>query len=399
MTFPLTGLRVIEMATFIAAPTCARVLSDWGADVIKVESPKGDPMHKMGAMIDLPVAEGFNPGFDMMNSNKRSLIIDYTKPEGAEILLSLIESADIFITNVREASLKKYKFDYESLKDRYPGLIYGHITGYGDEGADAGAPGFDFTAYYSRSGISGTLYEKGTAPLVAVPGFGDFQAGMYLAAGLLAAYIKKADSGKGDRVTTSLFHTGLYNMSYMIASAQFGNSYPKSRYENQNPLQCTYKTKDERWLQIAFAVYELGYKRFYKAISRTDLLEDRRFTDFEFVKQNTQYIIRIIEEEIQRKTLEEWMNIFREGDIPCDKLSIWEETVEDKQAWDNGYFENLAYPHGEVALVNTPIKFRNAEIKRIGYGPVPGDNTRDILSEINIEDDTIDHLIKNKIIR
>lgn len=399
MIFPLKGLKVVEMATFIAAPTCARLLSDWGAKVIKVESPKGDPMHEMGAMVDLPISEGFNPGFDMMNSNKKSLMIDYTTSEGAKVLNRLIEDADIFITNIRETSLKKYGFDYDSIKSKFPSLIYGHITGYGDKGDDATKAGFDFTAYYSRAGISGTLYEKGTSPIVTVPGFGDFQAGIYLAAGILAAYIERQRSGMGDRVTTSLFHAGLYNMSYMIASSQFGNSYPKSRYDNQNPLQCVYKTKNNRWIQIAFAVYSLGYERFFKAISRFDLLENNIFTDYNLVKENSELIIRIIEKELLKRTLEEWIKIFREYDIPCDKLALWEETIEDKQAWDNEYFEILKYPEKELAMVNTPIKFYNAKIRKIGSGPKIGENSRSILEDLGFNDIEIDELIKNKIIR
>lgn len=367
--YPLQGLRVIDMSTYVAAPSCARFFSDMGAKVLKIESPKGDPMRLMGRMVGMPIEEDENPGFDMMNSGKELIQLNIKNSAERSFFLELLKNTDILITNIRNDSLKKLGLDYDSLKAEFPALIYAHITAYGESGEMANQPGYDFTAYYARAGISGTLYEKGTSPMITVPAFGDFQAGMYLAAGILSAYIGSLESGRGTKVTTSLLATGVYNMSYMIASAQYDQSYPISRYDNLNPLQCIYKTRDGRWIQVAYAVYSEGFKTFYAAIGREDLLNNPVFTDIASLQENADEIIKIIEKEILNRDLEDWIGIFREKQIPCDPLQLFEDVAKDAQVLENEYLIGLDYKNRRIMMPNAPVQIQNYNMNHATYAP------------------------------
>ena len=195
---PLAGITVVELATFIAAPCSARIMADWGANVIKVESPKGDPMRNMGALVNMPTDENENVAFDQQNSNKCGIIINLKEPEGKEVLYRLLDKADVFVTNNREDALVRMGLSYEQLSERYPALVYGQVSGYGEEGPHKDRPGYDFTSYYARGGISGTLYEKGTSPVMTVAGFGDQQVGLALTAGICGALVQAKRTGKGE---------------------------------------------------------------------------------------------------------------------------------------------------------------------------------------------------------
>ena len=178
---PLEGIKVIEMSTFIAVPACARYFAEFGADVIKIEPKTGDNVRFNG------VSEGRlgdpyeNTTFDLENAHKRSIVVDLKSPDGREILFKLLEDADIFLTNWRPQALAKLGFDYEGLKDRFPKLVYGSFTGFGETGPDMNLPGYDFTSFWARSGMLGTLYQKDSEPINLIPGIGDHISAMFLA--------------------------------------------------------------------------------------------------------------------------------------------------------------------------------------------------------------------------
>ena len=142
---PLEGITVVELATFVAAPSSARVMADWGANVIKVESPKGDPMRNMGALVNMPTQPDENVAFDQQNSNKHSIVINLKDPDGMAVMHRLLEGADVFVTNNREDALVRMGLSYAQLADRYPRLVYGQVSGYGEEGPHKDRPGYDIT--------------------------------------------------------------------------------------------------------------------------------------------------------------------------------------------------------------------------------------------------------------
>ena len=389
---PLHGIRVVELATYVAAPTCARALADWGAEVIKVEAPRGDFMRTMGALVNMPIDDEENVAFDQQNSNKKGIMINLKEKEGVDLLHKLLSEADIFVTNNREDALMKMGISYPQLKEKYKNLVYGHLLGYGEFGPDKDKPGFDFCAYYARGGISGTLYEKGTSPLLTVAGFGDTQAGMFLAGGLCAALYKAKQTGQGEKVSVSLLHTGIFVMEHVIASSQYGNNhYPRSRKDTLNPLQGIYETKDGRWLQMAMSEYDRLFPVVCKMIGREDLLDCKEFLQFETVKENPKALIDILDEEMKKKDIAEWQDLFEKNDLPCDKAMLWEEILEDEQAWANEVLAKVGgYKNGaERIVVNTPVKFKEMGLPEFNKGPKPGEHTGEVLREYGYSQEQI----------
>lgn len=225
---PLEGVKVLELATFIAAPCCARFLADLGAEVIKVEAPAGDPLRYTAVNEGRPQDQKENTSYDLENAGKTCVCLNTKTPAGREALEKLIAEADIFITNWRQNPLKKAGLDYETLHAKYPRLVYGFVSGYGEKGPDKDLPGFDFTAFFARGGILGTLFDKDALPMLTIAGFGDHQVGMYLASGVLAALYRARETGIGDRVVVSLFHSAIWDVSLLLQASQYGD--PTTQY-------------------------------------------------------------------------------------------------------------------------------------------------------------------------
>lgn len=396
---PLDGVIVVELATFVAAPISARLLSDWGATVIKVESINGDPMRRVGELVYMPTTDDMNPAFDNMNGLKQSIIVNLKEKEGIDIVKKLISKAHIFITNYRSTALSDLGLDYITLKSQFPNLIYAHILGFGENGPDKDKPGFDFTAYYARGGVSGTLSEKDTPPLNAVQSFGDVQAGAYLSSGILAALYEQEKTGKGNYVSVSLYNTAIYNMGYLISASQFGFNYPISRYENPNPLQGSYKTKDNRWVQLAIALYDREFPKLCRAINYENLIEDETYSSFAIVKNNPRKVIEKLDEIFISKTADEWCDILYKLDLPCEKIMYWNEISEDIQAWENGYLEKVDYGTEDVVFVKSPVKFGESEEISFNKGPKKGENTQELLRFAGYDQEGIGILMENNIVK
>ena len=239
---PLEGVKVVEMATFIAVPAVGRILADMGAEVIKIESAKGDNLRFTAPNEGRPSDPHEDTNFDLENANKKGIVLDLRQPKGKEVLFKLLDDADVFLTNWRPGALARQNLTYDELKVKFPKLIYASLTGYGDKGPDKDLPGFDYTAFFARSGWSGSLYQKGTVPSNLIPALGDHQAALALTAGVLGALYRAAKTGKGENVSTNLLHTAIWVQSFQIQGAQYGTefhgvSYPFDRRENPLPYQ------------------------------------------------------------------------------------------------------------------------------------------------------------------
>ena len=377
----LKGIKVLELATFIAAPTSTRILADWGAEVIKIEAEHGDPVRYVGPDKKMPLDQKESLAYDFENANKKGIVINLKSENGMKVFQKLLSECDIFVTNLRTQALEKLGIDYETLSAKKPELVFGQILGYGAKGPLKDKPGYDFTAFAARGGWSGTLYEKGTSPMNCVPGMGDHQCGMYLATGLLAAYINAKNTGKGDKVTVSLYHGAVYGLAVMIHSAQYGNHYPISREDMLNPLQTTYITGDGVWIQLAIPEYNKYIAKFLKVIGKPELSQDERFDTLAHVAKNPQELNRIITAAIQEKTLADWTTIFDEADLCFEICQSWEEILEDPQAWESDIFTKLDYPTGPKAMTRTPVMFEQAGLPDYAKGPELGADTDTLLRE------------------
>lgn len=381
---PLEGIRVLELATFIAAPCCARYLADLGAEVIKVEGPGGDPFRNTAINEGRPTGDLENTSFDLENANKKGICLNYKTEEGRQVLERLLARSDVFVTNVRERSLEKYGLDYDSLKVRYPRLVMGHVTGYGDEGPDRDLPGFDFTAYFARGGIMGTMYDKGSTPMTPIAGFGDHPTGLYLANGILAALYRARETGRGDKVSVSLLHSAIWSVAVMLQAAQYGQPtacYPIPRQDIPNPLTMSFETKDGRWLQFGVPAYDALYNRCVTALGMPQLVDDPRFFPQANLPAHLHEFYQILTQCVAQHTLEEWCRRLTQADVPYAVTQTWEELLEDEQAWASGCYHRMDYPTGsQRVLVRPPIRFRDTPVPDYRRGPYLGEQTEELLA-------------------
>ncbi len=395
MSLPLEGVKVIDLTTFLATPTTGRVLGEWGADVIKVEAAKGDPTRVNQAPVyGMPMTDDENLAYDMANMHKRMISLNLKSETGLEAMNKLLSTADIFITNNRTKSLRKMGLDWESLHAKYPKLIMGHGLGYGKKGPEKDAAGFDVTCYMGRGGVFGTTVDADSFPMIPTNGYGDFQASMFLAAGILAAYIGREKSGEGDYVTCALQHAGIYALSTGMVSAQYGNQYPKSRMRVNNPLNNVFKSKDDKWVVLCLPEYDRDWPRVLKLIGREDLL-DGAHADLASInavndKDLCPQVMQILDEGFGKFTRDELLKMFKENDMPCEPAQTPVDIYEDENAIVNEYIKKVHYANGSERWCPTaPVQFElegTAEFKPTAN---LGADTEAVMKDLGYTDEQI----------
>lgn len=401
---PLEGVRVIEVATFIAAATAGRFLADLGADVIKIESPKGDPLRYTAPTEGRPLDMYENTTWDLENANKRNISINMKDPKGKEAFFKLLDTADVFITNWRVQALERQGLDYDTLKTRYPKLVYAICTGYGEKGPDKDLPGFDFTAFFARGGYLESLRQKGQVPMNVVPGLGDHNVGINLAAGILASLYHAKMTGQGEKVETSLFESAVFNMGMMIQAAQYkgyANPYPIDIREAGNPLNAAWLTKDGKYIQTCMPDYNTYFKTFASVVGCSEIVNDERYFPVQSLHKNNlgPNVYDMVMEQFSKKNCEEWAKILTEADIPYAVAQSFAEILEDEQAWANDCFYKMKYDNGnERVLVRQPVRYE--EMGQIDYnkGPLIGENGPEILKELGYSEVEINEMMENNTI-
>ncbi|MBR2666678.1 MAG: CoA transferase [Oscillospiraceae bacterium] len=403
---PLSGVKVVELATFVAAPCATRFFADQGADVIKVEALTGDGIRWAAEGEARPVFKDemqHNLVFELENGNKRSISMNLKNPECYDILMKLIADADIFVTNWRPQALARMKLSYEDLKAQFPKLVYATVTGFGEKGPDKDLPGYDFTAFWTRSGILGSLYEAGQTPMNLIPSMGDRATGMSLAAGVLAALYRASKTGKGEKVSCSLLGTAIFMQGTMIQTCQYGLiEYPITKHQAPNPLMTCYKTKDERWIQTCMPIYNLMFPNFAKAFGHPEWIEDERFCNFAALQKdgNSGKLYDEIAAVYASMTAEEASKVLTEADIAFAVALVWKEVLKDPQAWANDYFYEVEYKAGKFTAVRNPVQFEEAGLPpEMRKFPALGGDTAEIMKGLGYTDERIAEMEANKDIR
>ena len=400
---PLEGIKVVEMATFIAVPAVGRILADLGAEVIKIESAKGDNLRYTAPNEGRPSDPHEDINFDLENGGKKGIVVDLRTDKGREVLFKLLDDADVFLTNWRPQALARKNLTYDDLKGRYPSLVYASLTGYGEKGPDKDLPGFDYTAFFARSGWSGSLYQKGTVPSNLIPALGDHQGALALTVGVLAALFRAKTTGMGEKVSTNLLHTAVWVQSFQSQGAQYGDefggvSYPFDRRDNQLPYQPAVQTKDGRFLQVMGPNFGIYYSLIMKAIGREDVLDDPVLSDQKEMIRTGRVgeAYDIIQEGFKQKTAAEWAPILTELDIPFALCKTYEEVVKDEQAWANDVFCEVDYPRGPKAMVRTPIDLEETPLPEYEKAPLLGADTVSVLEGLGYEQSEIQAMIDDK---
>ena len=275
---PLRGYRVVEIGIWVAGPAAASMLADWGADVIKVEPPAGDPNRYTLRHIGI---DAISPAFALDNRGKRSVVLDLKADEGRAHFDRLLAGADVLVTNLRPAALQRLGLDPASLRTRFPTLVVATLTSFGWHGPDRDRPGYDVNAFWARSGIAARLLPAGQAPPAPRPALGDRVAATALVAGIAAALLDRVRTGQGSVVDVSLLRTGLYcNGSDLSVQLAFGRrARTRPREEHESPLYNCYRTADDRWLWLVALEGERHWPGLSAALGRPELASDARFLD------------------------------------------------------------------------------------------------------------------------
>jgi crotonobetainyl-CoA:carnitine CoA-transferase CaiB-like acyl-CoA transferase len=386
----LRDLRVIELATYIAAPGAAGIMADWGADVIKIESPDGDPMRSF--FDTLGSDQAANPVFELDNRGKRSVVLDIRTPAGRDAAKALVRDADVFLTNVRPAGLARAGLDYESLKAVNPRLIYCSLTGYGLEGPDADRPGMDVAAFWSRAGVGALTAPKGAEPFPIRTGMGDHVTSLATVAAILAAVHERQRTGVGRLVETSLLRTGVYAIgSDMAIQLRFGKlASTRPRREAVQPLANFFQTRDGRWICLLPRQGATDWPRIAEAAGRPDLVEDPRFANSKSRRENTAALVDILDAAFGAMDYAQVEAALDASDLTWAPYQTPRELVEDPQAQAAGCFvETPDGAGGSFKAPASPARFPGAEDGPRGPAPRLGADTAAVFRELGWSEDRI----------
>ncbi len=382
MAGPLEGIRVVELGVWVAGPAAGGILADWGADVVKIEPPTGDPARMFGRM--LGVEDGSSPPFDMDNRGKRSIVLDVTTDEGRATTRELLSDADVFLTNVRPGALARLGLDFESVTDN-PALVYGLITGYGETGPDSDRAAFDVAAYWARSGLAHLLTRPGDTPPFQRGGMGDHAAGMTLAAAICAALVSRGRTGRGQMVSTSLYRQGVYTVSFDLNTfLMAGNPIAIGQRETMgNPCMNNYAAGDGRRFWIVGLEAGRHWPPLCRAVGRADWLTDPRFDTPLNRAINSRELIAELDEIFATKTLGQWAEIFAgEPDFFWSPINSLEDVLGDEQFHAAGGIVNVPDGDGGIPMIASPADFHGTPWQPRSPAPQLGQHTAEVLAEL-----------------
>ena len=398
MQKPLEGIRVIEIATYVAAPAAGTLLVDFGADVIKVEVPKGELVRHTK-----PRWNGFqsrmegSPQFEMDNRGKRSLTLDLRREAGRDALGRVIEKADVVLTNMLPDRRKKHGIDAATLRARKPDLIYAALSGYGGRGPEANEPAFDYAALWARSGMMDITRDPSAPPAFLRPGVGDHSAALSLACGILAALRTRDREGVGQDIDVSLLQTGLYllgnDLSQVLATKE--NAPMHDRTAPRNPLWNHYRTKDGRWIMLVMIESPRYWEPFLAAIERTELASDERFVGPVERFKNTRALVNILDEVFAQHTLAEWSDILSKHRVIWAPVRTMLETLDDPQIRAMGYFQELNHPEmGRMETIGAPLLMSEHPMPATQAAPQLGAHSKEILKAAGLSNQEIEDALR-----
>jgi len=397
----LSGIKVIELATFVFGPGSTAIMGDFGADVIKIESPGiGDPFrhaHKSPPFMPLDFAYMWHQD----NRNKRSVALDLKDPDGRAALLTLVRQADVLVTNFPPKVLARLRITYEDLKDENPRLIYGQITGYGENGADSDKPGFDGNAYWARTGLMDVVRTADGDPCLPAAAMGDHPSAMTMFAGVMTALYQRERSGVGTKVSTSLMANGLWAASSMLAGVLAGTQpfQRLNRLAPRNALLNQYRTCDDRWLSIIVLQEHKNWPTFAEAIGRPDLLTDPRFAEKDNRHANGKALAGILETVFKSESYAFWHDRLVAHNVTFSLVATLEEVANDPQALENDMLIDVeGHTHGRRQAVNSPLWIKGCAKVAARLGSDLGVDGRAVLREAGYAEAAIDHLIERGVL-
>src|SRR6201982_1306458 len=384
-----SGLKVVDLSSFIAGPSAATILSDFGADVVKVEPPEGG-MRRIGQKIpSQPHSKEAYP-FQLANRNKRGVALNLKSANAQQVLERLAKWADVFIVNTPHSARKKLKLEYEDVARWNPRLIYADLTGFGENGPDAALPGFDLTAYWARSGLLFMMRDAGEPPTWPVAGRGDNANAVCIYSAIVTALYRRERTGKGSYVTTSLLAAGVWSAGVFIQAALSGanfyglhdRTHPANAALNTSPLS------DGTWFVVVATPDKIP--AVLKAMGREDILADPRFSDPAKLAQNRPQLTAMLDEIFGSQPMSHWYEVFNGVHVPFGAVREPQEVVNDPQLRANDIVVPLEGAGEKLtATISSPIQVHGVTKVPARRAPRIGEHNDEVLKELGFTSDEI----------
>lgn len=384
----LSGIRILDLTTVVLGPFATQMLGDMGADVIKVETPDGDIMRHAGPMR----SKGMGPIYLTINRNKRAVTLDLAKPEAKIILRKLIETTDVLIHNIRAAGMKRLGFDYESVNEIKPEIVYVHATGFASGGEYDGRPAYD-DLIQASSGLAMMLprQDGSNAPRY-IPGLvADKTTALYAANAVLAGLLHRERTGKGQFIEVPMMECMVaFNMAENLFGHAFVPPMGKTAYSRSvSPNRKPYATRDG---YIAVMPYsDENWRRFFRLGKRPELADDERYKTYAARTQNIDDLYKISEEICALRTTDDWMEVLSEAGVPCMRVHTLESVLEDPQISGRKFAEVRKHPtEGDYLAIHPPMIFSDAPCEIYREPPRQGQHTIEVLREVGVSDAEIE---------
>jgi len=395
MDGPLHGFRIVELAFWAAGPAATCVLADWGAEVIKIEPPDGDPIRALttGAMMDDDIPA--DPMLQLLNHNKRSITLDLNRAAARNMLIRLIERSDVFVTNLRLPALSRLGLDYPTIAKTNQRIIYASFTAYGHLGAECSRVGFDYGAAWARTGLMAMIGEPGTAPPAPRPAMVDLPSGLALAGAISAALLRRERTGGGCHVLTSLLEMGLWMNAVDLTIAISGRSrpQPESRSCRPNPLVNSYRCKDGHWVYLLLVQSERHWASLCKALGHPEWITDQRFLTGDLRHRNNRELTGLLDKLFATNTLSEWARRLDAHNLVWSAVQSIEEVLGDPQVRAMNMFQDVNQPSGEKRrIIRSPVNFDMVRTEPLNSAPELGQHTEEIALELGYSWEDIAYL-------
>jgi crotonobetainyl-CoA:carnitine CoA-transferase CaiB-like acyl-CoA transferase len=393
----LAGIRVIDCGTYVAGPAAATVMSDFGAEVIKIERPDGGDLWRLFSKLPGVAKCDLDWCWVLTNRNKKSIALDLGRPAGREVLLRLVGTADVFLTNYQRTLLEKFQLTWEDLAPVNPRLVYAHLTGYGDAGEDADAPAFDALAYWARSGLMMSVTGSDGSPAAPRPAMGDHPTAMSMFGAIMLGLYRRERTGLGARVSTSLLASGAWanacDIQAKLLNAQFP---PRSEGGHPpNPLTAGYLSRDGKIFLLVLIDPDVEFPRLCRILDQPELSESELFCTNAAREENAAALYEILRSKFETSDLAHWAEVFKRSDIKWAPLPRLDDVVKDPQMRAAQAIIGLDHPlAGRIETVNSPV-FVSGESKRTpSAAPEVGAHTREILEELGYGRGEIEALLR-----
>lgn len=387
------GIRVVELSTWTMVPSAGAVCAEWGADVIKIEHPKGDPQRAIKLFTPDPAEPAAMTMTHLPNRGKRSVALDLHGEQGREVLLRLVASADVFLTNFLTPARQKLRIDVEHLREVNPKIVYAKGTGQGARGPEADLGGYDISAGWAKPSLAAQLMAfGGDEPPAMPPGLIDLQGGFNLAAGIAGALLKRERTGHPSVVDVSLLSSALWMLGPNLSAAYYDSEilHAEGRLDPAHgALTNSYRTADGRWLYLVFIEPDRYWHDFCVRIGRPELADDPRFVDVTARRANLAECIATLDAVFATRTLEEWRTAFRGMEGPWAPVQTAAETLVDDQVVANQYVGFAGEGDDSFALISNPVQFDGHPVGAIRLAPEVGEQGAEVLADVGYTADEI----------